>query len=143
LDELLRDYHKKQSSARPEMGKKDLAQAEVIVAGGRGLGKKEGFALLQKLADKLGGAVAATQPAVNNGWIDASCQIGVTGKTVKPKLYIACGISGQQHHTAGLRGADVIVAINKDSDAPMMKMANYAIVGDLYEVIPALLEKLK
>ena len=144
LEELLRCYHKKYISV-PRQEKKEtyLSQAEVIVAGGRGVGKKEGFALLQQLADALGGTVAATQPAVNNGWIDASCQIGVTGKTVKPKLYIACGISGQTHHTAGLHGADVIVAINKDPDAPIMKMAHYAIVGDLYEVIPALLEKLK
>ena len=144
LDDLLRDYHTKQvSSAGKQAGETDLSQAEVIVAGGRGVGKKEGFNLLQKLADGLGGVVACTQPVVNNGWIDNSRQIGVTGKTVKPKLYIACGISGQTHHMAGISGSPVIVAINKDPNAPIMKIANYAVVGDLYEIIPTLLEKLK
>ncbi len=140
LDEVLRDYYNKRTSP----GKQgDISQAEVIVAGGRGVGKKEGFELLQKLAERLGGEVAATQPAVNNGWIDVSRQIGVTGKTVKPKLYIACGISGQTHHTSGISGSPVIVAINKDPNAPIMKTATYAVEGDLYDVIPALLEKLK
>ncbi len=140
LDEVLRDYHRKRaSSGKPG----DISQAEVIVAGGRGLGSKEGFTLLQKLADSLGGEIAATQAAVNNGWIDVSRQIGVTGKTVKPKLYIACGISGQTHHTSGISGSPVIVAINKDPNAPIMKKATYAVEGDLYDVIPALLEKLK
>ena len=142
LEELLRDYHK-QNSARAHTGKEDISQAEVIVAGGRGVGSKEGFELLQKLADRLGGVVAATRPASDNGWIDAKQQIGITGCTVRPKLYIACGISGQMHHTAGIKGSPVIVAINKDPEAPMMKTANYAVEGDLYEVIPALLEKLK
>lgn len=140
LDELLQDYHHKHTSSYPPT---DISQAEVIVAGGRGVGNKEGFALLKKLADKLGGVVGATRPAADNGWIDASCQIGVTGKTVKPKLYIACGISGQPQHMAGVSGADVIVAINKDADAPIMKMAHYAVVGDLHEVIPAMLNALR
>lgn len=139
LEELLSDYQQKRTSPVPA----DISQAEVIVAGGRGVGKKEGFALLQQLADKLGGVVAATQPAVQHGWIDAKCQIGVTGKTVKPKLYIACGLSGQTHHTSGISGSPVIVAINKDPNAPIMKTANYAVEGDLYDVIPALLKKLK
>ena len=115
----------------------------MIVAGGRGVGNKEGFALLKKLADKLGGVVGATRPATDNGWIDASCQIGVTGKAVKPKLYIACGISGHTHHTAGISGSPVIVAINKDPNAPIMKMAQYAVVGDLHEVIPTMLDALR
>ena len=140
LDEVLRDYYNKRTSPGKQA---DISQAEVIVAGGRGVGKKEGFELLQKLAERLGGEVAATQPAVNNGWIDVSRQIGVTGKTVKPKLYIACGISGQTHHTSGISGSPVIVAINKDPNAPIMKTATYAVEGDLYDVIPALLEKLK
>ena len=140
LEEVLRDYHHKRASSGQQT---DISQAEVIVAGGRGVGKKEGFELLQKLAAQLGGQVAATQPAVNNGWIESSRQIGVMGKTVKPKLYIACGISGQTHHTAGISGSPVIVAINKDPNAPIMKNATYAVVGDLYEVIPTLLEKLK
>lgn len=140
LDEVLRDYYNKRTSPGKQA---DISQAEVIVAGGRGVGKKEGFELLQKLAERLGGEVAATQPAVNNGWIDVSRQIGVTGKTVKPKLYIACGISGQTHHMSGISGSPVIVAINKDPNAPIMKTATYAVEGDLYDVIPALLDKLK
>ena len=120
----------------------DLSEAEVIVAGGRGLGKPEGFALLKKLAERLGGAVAASRAPVDNGWIDYRYQIGLTGRTVKPKVYIACGISGQIQHMAGMSGADVIVAINKDPQAPIMKVANYAVEGDLYDVIPAMLEAL-
>lgn len=120
----------------------DLSEADVIVAGGRGLGKAEGFALLQKLADRLGGAVAASRAPVDSGWIDYRYQIGLTGRTVKPKLYIACGISGQIQHTAGMSGSDVIIAINKDPNAPIMKTAHYAVEGDLYEVIPAMLEAL-
>lgn len=120
----------------------DLSEAEIIVAGGRGLGKAEGFALLKKLADRLGGAVAASRAPVDNGWIDYRYQIGLTGRTVKPKVYIACGISGQIQHMAGMSGADVIVAINKDPQAPIMQVANYAVEGDLYDVIPAMLEAL-
>ena len=120
----------------------DISETEVIVAGGRGVGKAEGFELLKKLADRLGGAVAASRPPVDNGWIDYRYQIGLTGRTVKPKLYIACGISGQIQHMAGMSGADVVVAINKDADAPIMKVANYAVQGDLYDVIPAMREKL-
>lgn len=121
----------------------DLSEAEVIVAGGRGVGKAEGFALLKKLADRLGGAVAASRAPVDNGWIDYRYQIGLTGRTVKPKLYIACGISGQIQHMAGMSGSDVVVAVNKDPQAPIMKVANYAVEGDLYDVIPAMLEALK
>ena len=120
----------------------DLSEAEVIVAGGRGLGKPEGFALLEKLAQRLGGAVGASRAPVDSGWIEYRRQIGLTGRTVKPKLYIACGISGQIQHMAGCSGADVIVAINKDPNAPIMKIAHYALEGDLYEVIPAMLEQL-
>lgn len=121
----------------------DLSEAEVIVAGGRGVGKAEGFDLLKKLAERLGGAVAASRAPVDNGWIDYRYQIGLTGRTVKPKLYIACGISGQIQHMAGMSGSDVIVAINKDPEAPIMKVANYAVEGDLYDVLPAMLEALK
>ena len=144
LDEVLRAYHQKQLSSAPSKEKEvDLSQAEVVVAGGRGVGSKEGFALLQQLADKLGGAVGATRPAADNGWIESRYQIGLTGCTVKPKLYIACGLSGQTYHMGGVNGADVIVAINKDPNAPIMKMAHYAVEGDLHEVIPALLNKLQ
>jgi electron transfer flavoprotein alpha subunit len=121
----------------------NLSEAEIIVAGGRGVGSKAGFELLHRLAQRLGGEVGATRPAADNGWADAEAQIGITGCTVRPKLYIACGISGQLHHTAGIAGNSVIVAINKDPDAPIMKTANYAIEGDLHEVIPALLDALK
>lgn len=120
----------------------DLSEAEVIVAGGRGLGKAEGFNLLEKLATRLGGTVAASRAPVDSGWIEYRRQIGLTGRTVKPKLYIACGISGQIQHMAGCSGADVIVAINKDPNAPIMKQAHYAVEGDLYDVIPAMLEAL-
>ena len=144
LEELLRGYHpNKTSSAQPEKEGGDISQAQVIVAGGRGVGNKEGFELLQKLADRLGGVVGGTRPAAENGWIDTHAEIGVTGQTVHPKLYIACGISGQTHHTAGISGNPILVAINKDPNAPIMKQAHYAVEGDLYEVIPALLEKLK
>lgn len=121
----------------------NLANAQVIVAGGRGVGSKENFELLRRLAAKLGGVVGATRPAVDNGWIEKSAQIGVTGKSVNPKLYIACGISGQLHHTAGIGKNAVIVAINKDPNAPLMKTAQYALTGDLCEIIPALLNALK
>ncbi len=120
----------------------DLSEAEVLVAGGRGVAKPEGFALLEKLAARLGGTVAASRPPVDSGWVEYRRQIGLTGRTVKPKLYIACGISGQIQHMAGCSGADVIVAINKDPEAPIMKVAHYAVEGDLYEVIPAMLEAL-
>ena len=138
LEELLRGYCKKATASAKVA---DLSHAEVVVAGGRGVGNKEGFGLLQKLAERLGGVVAGTRPAADNGWISQDFQIGITGKTVRPKLYIACGISGQTHHLAGVH-ADAIVAINKDPEAPIMKIAQYPIVGDLYEVIPRLLKEL-
>ena len=119
-----------------------LTDAEIIVSGGAGLGGPDGFKVIKQLADALGGVVGSSRAAVDAGWIDHSHQVGQTGTTVKPKLYVACGISGAIQHLAGMQTSDYIVAINKNEGAPIFEVADYGIVGDLYKVIPAILDVL-
>lgn len=118
-----------------------LTDAQIICSGGRGLGDAGGFELIRKLADKVGGVVGASRAAVDAGWIDPSHQVGQTGTTVKPKIYFACGISGAIQHQAGMKDSDIIIAINKDPEAPMMQLADYALCGDLKKIIPEIIEK--
>ena len=117
----------------------DISEANFIVAGGRGMGSQENFKLLYELAEALGGVVAASRAAVDKGWLDKAYQVGQTGKTVRPNIYIACGISGAIQHVAGMQDSDLIIAVNKDGSAPIMKIADYGIVGDIVKVIPQMI----
>jgi len=121
----------------------NIQEFETLVAGGRGLDSAKGFDLIRELAGELGGAVAASRAAVDSGWIPYPHQVGQTGKTVSPKLYIACGISGAVQHAVGMQSAEIVVAINRDQNAPIFDIATYGVVGDLYEVVPQLIKRLQ
>ena len=130
-------------SAKSTVARATLDQAGTIVAGGRGVGSRAGFAALRELAEVLGAELGASRPAVESGWIGEEHMIGQTGKTVRPDLYIACGISGALQHCTGLSAAKVVVAINRDRSAPIFSVANYGLVGDLHEIVPLLTRELR
>ncbi|MCY6370897.1 electron transfer flavoprotein subunit alpha/FixB family protein [Clostridium ganghwense] len=121
----------------------NLEEAEVIVAGGRGMGNAENFKLVEELARVLGGVVGATRPPIEEGWLSRAHQVGQSGKIVAPKLYIACGVSGATQHTSGMSGSNYIVAINKDEEAPIFEIADIAIVGNATEILPVMIEEMK
>ncbi|MDR2860398.1 MAG: electron transfer flavoprotein subunit alpha [Elusimicrobiota bacterium] len=128
---------------KDDTSKINIADADIIVSGGRGVGSAEGFKLVKELADILGGAVGASRAVIDSDWLPYSHQVGQTGKTVAPKVYIALGISGQIQHLVGMSSADVIIAINKDASCPMMQIATYALEGDMFEIVPNIIKEIK
>jgi len=133
--EIIRDAHSKSAV--------DITGAEFIISGGRGMMGPDNFAMLQELADELGGVVGASRSAVDAGWMPGDRQVGQTGKTVRPKIYIACGISGAIQHLVGMQDSDIVIAINRDKNAPIFEVATYGIVGDLFQVVPAMTRKIR
>lgn len=133
--EIIRDSHSK--------GAVDITGADFIISGGRGMMAPDNFAMLQELADELGGVVGASRSAVDAGWMPGDRQVGQTGKTVRPKIYIACGISGAIQHLVGMQDSDMVIAINRDSSAPIFEVATYGIVGDLFQIVPAITAKIR
>ena len=141
--ELLQSRVEVVESVLSKQDKVNIQEAEILVAGGRGLENEKGFAILRELAEELGGAVAASRAAVDAGWIPYAHQVGQTGKTVCPKLYIACGISGAIQHAVGMQSSETIVAINRDEKAPIFDIATYSLVGDLFEIVPLLTKTIR
>ena len=128
---------------QPAAEEVSIVDADIVVSGGKGLGDPKGFELIEELAHALGGAVGASRPTVDEGWMEYRHQVGLSGRTVRPKLYMACGISGAVQHLAGMKTSDVIIAINRDREAPIFGVSSLGAVGDIYEVIPRLIEKIK
>lgn len=140
-DKLKSDIEVKEIKQKPK--EHSISDAEVIVVAGRGVKSEKDLELIKELADLLGGELAVTRPLIENGWADANRQVGLSGRTVRPKLIITCGVSGAIQFVAGMNNADYIFAINKDEKAPIFKVAHYGIVGDIYEIVPKLIEKIK